>query len=198
MIDGDYLLTSTVLTLCSELPRGYGNTTADQSGLQTARLSDMRSRNLFHQDRDTSFAFDIPVDTMLDRPSVDTGQGRYLGGKHIQQLSESDNVESSAKTPTSEQKLRPNVQRKPRNSTPSLSAGVVKRLASSLARSSNSTTSRINKEALGAIMQASNWFFEQVGNDLGAYAKHAGRKTIDEMDITMLIKRPVLSLTMHE
>jgi len=198
VIDGDSLVISTILTLDSELPGSYGNTIAGESGLQTARLSDMRSRNLFHQDGDTSFAFDIPVDMMMHQPSVDTGQGQDLGGNHIQRLSESDAVGPSTKTLTSEQKLRPKVPQKPRKSTPSLSAGVVKNLATSLARSSSSLTSKINKEALGAIMQASDWFFEQVGNDLGAYAEHAGRKTIDETDVTMLMKRPVLNLTMHK
>jgi hypothetical protein len=40
-------------------------------------------------------------------------------------------------------------------------------------------------------MQASDWFFEQLGEDLQAYAKHAGRKTIDESDVLTLMKRQV-------
>ncbi|CZR58404.1 uncharacterized protein PAC_08296 [Phialocephala subalpina] len=71
---------------------------------------------------------------------------------------------------------------------PSLPAGVVKKLATSFARTAGSKA-KINKEALDAIMQASDWFFEQVSDDLGAYAKHAGRKTIDESDIVTLMAR---------
>lgn len=62
---------------------------------------------------------------------------------------------------------------------PSLPAGVVRKLATTFARTAGSKA-KINKEALEAIMQASDWFFEQVSDDLGVYAKHAGRKTIDE------------------
>ncbi|KAH8162061.1 hypothetical protein CIB48_g6165 [Xylaria polymorpha] len=38
-------------------------------------------------------------------------------------------------------------------------------------------------------MQATDWFFEQLGDDLSAYAKHAGRKTIDESDMITLMRR---------
>lgn len=76
---------------------------------------------------------------------------------------------------------------------PSLPAGVVKRLATTFARTAGNSKAKINKEALEAIMQASDWFFEQVSDDLGAYAKHAGRKTIDESDIVTLMARYVVT-----
>jgi len=72
---------------------------------------------------------------------------------------------------------------------PSLPAGVVKKLATTFARTSGNNKAKINKETLDAIMQASDWFFEQVSDDLGAYAQHAGRKTIDESDIVTLMGR---------
>lgn len=74
---------------------------------------------------------------------------------------------------------------------PSLPAGVVRKLATTFARTAGNSKAKINKETLGAIMQASDWFFEQVSDDLGAYAKHAGRKTIDESDIVTLMARYV-------
>lgn len=186
----------TVLTLGSGLPGDYDNAVADESGLQTARSNDLRSRNLIHPDGDTSFAFDIPVDAVMDGPIIDTGQGQDNTMNHTEELSETDAVEAPMTNGAlvAERKPRPTLQRKSRNSTPSLSAGVVKKLASSFARFSGSTKSKINKETLGAIMQASDWFFEQIGNDLGAYADHAGRKTIDETDVTILMKRPVYNL----
>jgi len=72
---------------------------------------------------------------------------------------------------------------------PSLPAGVVKKLATSYARMGGNSKAKISKDTLDAIMQASDWFFEQVSDDLGAYAKHAGRKTIDESDIVTLMAR---------
>ncbi|KAL2065427.1 hypothetical protein VTL71DRAFT_3097 [Oculimacula yallundae] len=72
---------------------------------------------------------------------------------------------------------------------PSLPTGVVKKLATTYARTSGNSKAKINKETLDAIMQASDWFFEQVSDSLGAYANHAGRKTIDESDILALMAR---------
>lgn len=74
---------------------------------------------------------------------------------------------------------------------PSLPAGVVKKLATTFARMGGNSKAKINKETLDAIMQASDWFFEQASDDLGAYAQHAGRKTIDESDVVTLMARYV-------
>ncbi|KAI9835403.1 MAG: hypothetical protein M1819_002321 [Sarea resinae] len=72
---------------------------------------------------------------------------------------------------------------------PSLPPGVVKNLATTFTRSTGKGKPKLNKETLGAIQQATEWFFEQVSDDLGTYAEHAGRKTIDENDIITLMKR---------
>ncbi|KAF6810247.1 hypothetical protein CSOJ01_06438 [Colletotrichum sojae] len=74
---------------------------------------------------------------------------------------------------------------------PSLPPTVVKRLAGTFARSSGVTKSKISPEVLAEIQQASDWFFEQLGDDLAAYAKHAKRKTIDESDMLTLMRRYV-------
>ncbi|KAI0869715.1 centromere kinetochore component CENP-T-domain-containing protein [Hypoxylon argillaceum] len=71
---------------------------------------------------------------------------------------------------------------------PSLPANVVKRLATTCAKTAGSK-GKISPDTLEAIMQATEWFFEQVGDDLSAYAKHAGRKTIDESDMITLMRR---------
>lgn len=72
---------------------------------------------------------------------------------------------------------------------PNLPTGVVKKLATRFAHSRAGTKTKINKAALAAIEQASSWYFEQASQDLAAYSKHAGRKTIDESDVTTLMKR---------
>lgn len=73
---------------------------------------------------------------------------------------------------------------------PSLPPAVVKRLAQRFAKTSGAK-GKIAPDALQAIMQASEWFFEQLGDDLQAYATHAHRKTIDESDMLTLMKRYV-------
>ncbi|KXJ93707.1 centromere kinetochore component CENP-T-domain-containing protein [Microdochium bolleyi] len=72
---------------------------------------------------------------------------------------------------------------------PSLPQGVVKRLATTFAKNAGIPKAKISGDTLAAIMQASDWFFEQLGDDLAAYAKHAGRKTIDESDMLTLMRR---------
>lgn len=67
---------------------------------------------------------------------------------------------------------------------PSLPPGVVKRVAQRFAGKS-----KISPDTLATLVQASDWFFEQLGDDLSAYAKHAGRKTIEESDMLTLMRR---------
>lgn len=74
---------------------------------------------------------------------------------------------------------------------PSLPQGVVKRLATTFAKTAGVGKAKISADTMGAIMQATDWFFEQLGDDLSAYAKHAGRKTIDESDMITLMRRYV-------
>jgi len=77
---------------------------------------------------------------------------------------------------------------------PSLPPSVVRRIAQTFARASG-IKGPIPTDAMKAIMQASDWFFEQLGDDLQAYANHAGRKTIDASDVLTLMKRYVYATT---
>lgn len=77
---------------------------------------------------------------------------------------------------------------------PSFPPAVVKRLATGFARSHGNSRVKISKETLEAIMQATDWFFEQAAEDLASYADHASRKAIDDSDAITLMKRYVKSL----
>ncbi|KAL2866028.1 uncharacterized protein BJX67DRAFT_152710 [Aspergillus lucknowensis] len=72
---------------------------------------------------------------------------------------------------------------------PNMPVGVVRKLATRFARVPAGPKLKISKNTLAAIEQASSWFFEQASEDLAAYSKHAGRKTIDEADVTALMRR---------
>ncbi|CAK7203782.1 hypothetical protein SEUCBS139899_006529 [Sporothrix eucalyptigena] len=76
---------------------------------------------------------------------------------------------------------------------PSLPVGVIKRIAQTFVSSGSSGTgkskAKLSPETVAALSTASDWFFEQVGVDLQRYAKHAGRKTIDESDVMLLMRR---------
>jgi histone H3/H4 len=71
----------------------------------------------------------------------------------------------------------------------SFHAGTVKRLANSFAKSHSKT--KISKDTLAALVQTTDWFFEQMGEDLKAYADHGGRKAIEESDVVAIMKRYV-------
>jgi histone H3/H4 len=71
---------------------------------------------------------------------------------------------------------------------PSLPSAVVKKLASSFSRSYGGN-GKVNHETLSALTEASDWFLEQVSEDLAAYTDHARRKRIEEADVITLMKR---------
>jgi histone H3/H4 len=71
----------------------------------------------------------------------------------------------------------------------SFHAGTVKRLANGFAKSHSKT--KISKDTLAALVQTTDWFFEQMGEDLKAYADHAGRKVIEQSDVVAVMKRYV-------
>lgn len=74
---------------------------------------------------------------------------------------------------------------------PSLPLPVIKRLATSFARSTGALSAKGNlgKDVLLEIERASDWFFEQMSEDSAAYAQHAGRKQIKEDDVIGVMKR---------
>jgi histone H3/H4 len=72
---------------------------------------------------------------------------------------------------------------------PPLPPAFVKKVAQTALQSSGISNPRITADTLEALTQASDWFFEQLGDDLGAYANHAKRKTIEESDVATLMRR---------
>lgn len=77
---------------------------------------------------------------------------------------------------------------------PPLPSAVVKRLAQTFAQTSGVSKTKITPDTLDVLCQASDWFFEQLGDSLRAYAKHAGRKTVDESDVVTLMQRLVVTI----
>ena len=73
---------------------------------------------------------------------------------------------------------------------PSFPAAPVKKLALSFMKSQGSKA-QLNKDALAALVQTTDDFFEQMGIDLAAYAQHAGRRMIEESDVLALMRRYV-------
>jgi histone H3/H4 len=74
------------------------------------------------------------------------------------------------------------------NEYPSLPQAVVKKLASTYSRSCGGN-GKISKETAQALSLASDWFLEQVSEDLATYSSHAKRTTVEEADVVTLMKR---------
>ncbi|PHH76413.1 hypothetical protein CDD82_3992 [Ophiocordyceps australis] len=72
---------------------------------------------------------------------------------------------------------------------PPLPPSFIKKMAQRALQSTGLSNHRLSPDTLSALTQASEWFFEQLGDDLGAYANHAGRKTIEESDVITLMRR---------
>ncbi|OJD16896.1 hypothetical protein AJ78_02994 [Emergomyces pasteurianus Ep9510] len=139
------------------------------------------------------FALDI-------NPHVDTGfpsSDSVVGGGGIE-LAIQDDISrpmppSSSPEPVPEDKGTGSKRQKVSRHgipVPRLPSGIVKKLATRFARSGGGGKSRISKDTLAAVEQATEWYFEQASDDLSTYAKHAGRKTIDETDAITLMRRP--------
>ena len=72
---------------------------------------------------------------------------------------------------------------------PALPPSFVKRVAQTALQSSGLSNPRVSTDTLTALTQASEWFFEQLGDDLGAYANHAKRDIVEESDVATLMRR---------
>jgi histone H3/H4 len=73
---------------------------------------------------------------------------------------------------------------------PSIPASLIRRIATETALRSGRRRPQLGKDHIKALEQATEWFFEQVGEDLSAYAEHARRKKkIKSSDAETLMRR---------
>ncbi|KAI0173621.1 hypothetical protein GGR52DRAFT_396579 [Hypoxylon sp. FL1284] len=153
--------------------------TRDQTATGGLEGEDMPPIDDYDNDDDGGEPFDMPG--LQDDDDVDDNQ----------ELLETTIVSQAADQPLQRSTRRKTGKRISRHGIeyPALPQGVVKRLATTLAKTAGVGKTKISPDTLDALMQASDWFFEQLGDDLSAYAQHAGRKTIDESDMVMLMRR---------
>jgi histone H3/H4 len=188
--------------------------------LASSRDSDIRPGLLPGDDTENTFVFTVPPrevpdlqqsDDNIDSPIRNDGENNDFGELNVTAAEDTEEVwnpvhedvdlsimESTLQDTEAAMTNTRKVARKKRIKIskhgiqyPSLPAGVIKKLATTYARTSGNSKAKISKDTLDAIMQATDWFFEQVSDDLGAYAEHAGRKTIEESDVITLMGRYV-------
>ncbi|MCJ1479797.1 hypothetical protein MMC13_008483 [Lambiella insularis] len=140
----------------------------------------------------TTIILDIPTDLSGDGQLLAQNESHWAQGREKPETEESLFVKLPVARSTTvfKRSEKPRARKSSVHGVlPPLPVSVVKKLVVSCARPCGGQRTKINGEILGAIMQASAWFMEQVGDDLGTYAVHAGRRTINESDIIMLMKR---------
>ncbi|KIV86625.1 hypothetical protein PV11_02225 [Exophiala sideris] len=73
---------------------------------------------------------------------------------------------------------------------PSLPRSLIKRVAIDAQARLGNRKPKLGQEHMQALEQATEWFFEQIGEDLEAYSNHARRKKrIDRSDVHVLMRR---------
>ena len=142
-------------------------------------------------DDDTLLAIDVPI--MNERNPLSRHYSSELvagPGSEFGVQAQRQQVVSKKSLP---KKRLPKVERSSRLGIPypSLPVGIIKKLALPFVRSSAGRVAKLNKEALASLEQASDLFFKQVGEDVITYTDHAGRKTINDTDVVILMKRSI-------
>ena len=182
------------LTQCRGETQDLRRAILEDPARRESRLSDIRPRRMLEGEEDTTFAFQIPYVVPRESSSPEPGIDIHAGTAADQSksaVSPFATMQDQRRKGSGSKSRSAKARKVSRHGIayPSLPPSVVTKLASTFARTSGMNKAKISKEALEAISQASDWFFEQLGDDLGTYAKHAGRQTIDETDVIALMKR---------
>lgn len=82
------------------------------------------------------------------------------------------------------------------NMVPSLPSSLIKRIVHKSQEKANKRKTTLGKDHMKALEQATEWFFEQVSQDLETYSSHGRRKKrIDADDVLLLMRRQRLLRT---
>lgn len=93
----------------------------------------------------------------------------------------------AAAKPRTRKKLKMN---RKGNMVPSIPSSLIRWIANESQEKAGKRKIRLGKDHMKALEQATEWFFEQVGEDLEAYANHSKRKKrIDTDDVLLLMRR---------
>lgn len=176
-------------------PPEEGNETTFMISAEAAEELSSEGNEPFQEESHVHFGSDVvggeedDVDDGLDRQELDSEPEVEVEPEEFDVETEMATAKDDAAK--AKKKRKPGVKvSKHGIQYPSLPPATVKRLAQTFAKTSG-VKGKISPDTLAAIMQASDWFFEQLGDDLQAFAKHAGRKTIDESDMLQVMRRYV-------
>ena len=170
------------------------NNSSDEAASTQNHMNDGQHRALLGNGESTFILNIPPIEEPVLSPSTqsDEREERMEGFQQEDRAWDKHATSDHNKTSfTRARKLKPQRMSRRGIPYPSMPTSFLRRIAILHAGSIGFKKARLRKDTLEAIMQSSDWFLEQVGDDLGTFAKHSGRKTIDETDVTILLKRYV-------
>lgn len=107
-----------------------------------------------------------------------------------QEPDEANQVKQTASATTSAPRRRKVKMTQNGEMIPSLPSSLIKRVAIQAQDRLGNRRPKLGRDHVKALEQATDWFFEQVGQDLEAYSDHAKRKKrVDASDMLMLMRR---------
>lgn len=129
----------------------------------------------------------------LNQPAVEVQEHVLLEDDEPDTLlSQQENQATAEVTPVRTSALRRKRLKATRHGTmvPSLPSNLIKRVAIQAQARLGNRKPNLGRDHMKALEQATEWFFEQVGEDLEAYSDHARRKKrVDATDVLMLMRR---------
>lgn len=145
-----------------------------------------------HQDRR-----DLQPQTLRKSPEVEAGEGTRPSPNEDHPTPASPgttrrltDLEIAALATTKTRRRKRMKVTKHGTTVPSLPSSLIKRIATETQVRNGRRRPMLGRDHMKALEQATEWFFEQAGEDLSAYAEHARRKKrVDASDALMLMRR---------
>lgn len=167
---------------------------ADESTMHMPALDQTFQFEMVDEEVTSNYTHQQPLADTGVRPSIEDEQDPT--GKAPEDASLGPEEASRRLTTTDEAVLPPQRRRKNVKMTrhgevvPSLPSSLIRRVATDAQGRLGNRKPKLGREHMKALEQATEWFFEQIGEDLEAYSDHARRKKrIDRSDVLMLMQR---------
>ncbi len=167
---------------------------ADESTMHMPALDQTFQFEMVDEEVTSNYTHQQPLADTGVRPSIEDEQDPT--GKAPEDASLGPEEASRRLTTTDEAILPPQRRRKNVKMTrhgevvPSLPSSLIRRVATDAQGRLGNRKPKLGREHMKALEQATEWFFEQIGEDLEAYSDHARRKKrIDRSDVLMLMQR---------
>ena len=182
-----------VLTGCSGEVEDFWRAMSKAYDPCDGRLSRMRQPRKLERGLHSPFILDIPElqsgRSLAEETRTGEQQLTCIDEEPEQSVLNVRPAQAKATTKVRRRAKRPLKKSSDGAQSPSFPVGITKKIASTFARSLSSRSTKIDKETLEAITEATDQYFEQLSKDLGVFADHAGRKNIDESDVVAVMRR---------